>query len=71
MKFQLIVEATEKRLVLIPENPAEAVLLGTICDPNETSMNSDAGGRRDATVTVKPTDDRIPYRKVKELHILL
>lgn len=72
MKFQLVIEATEKRLVLVPENQSEAVLLGTICDPNAPNMNSDLKDvSKGAVIIAKVSDDRIPYRKVTELHIIL
>lgn len=70
MKFQLVIEADVKRLVLIPDSTAEALLLGSICDPNMVLADADQRVVH-AKVTAVGTADRTPYRKVKELHVEL
>lgn len=71
MKFEFVITARDKRLVLIPEDASEALLLGTVCDPNGQSHIDDNGARKEAVITVKASNDRVPYRKVVELYITL
>lgn len=69
MKFQLVIEAAEKRLVLIPESPGETLMLGSICDPN--SRHTEHSESKSVSIHVEASDDRAPYRKVKSLVITL
>ena len=68
MKFELNITPSGKRLVLIPEDAAEAAILATICDPNTIGDSQD---EKEVRAKVIGTSDRAPYRKVKELHIVL
>lgn len=68
MKFELNITSGGKRLVLIPDDAAEASLLATICDPNTLGDSQD---EKKVRAKVIGTSDRAPYRKVKELHIIL
>ena len=67
MKFQLVLDNSGRKIVLYPEDTAEATLLALICDPNK--MEEDR--RSTASISVETTSDRPPYKKVTQLVISL
>lgn len=71
MKFRLAIEASEKRLELIPETEGEKILLGTICDPNNVSPMRSSEQYPTAILDPVVSNDRVPYRKVVQLNIRL
>lgn len=73
MKFSMVFAEGSRKLVVTPETPAEQLLLAAIVDPNGRGGGSIDGVAvaTSAEVTIKTSNDRIPYRKVEELYISL
>lgn len=72
MKIQLIIEGTERSVVMVPENDGDKVVLAAVAgrqpDPREgnTTVLPD-----EAKVKIDWSEDRAPYKKPLKLSIIL
>ena len=70
MKFQLVIEQDNKRLILLPENPGESQILASLLPltPNEVSVDNRVRPAI-AEVEAEWSSDRTPYKKLLKMKV--